>query len=460
MSDEASQSSTPEPNDPLAPQGVAGGVPQSGTDDLPDDLPPVQPPSAGFIVQLFLVPGLIVLVVVGVWALFGRMASSEQNWQVLVEELKQPNQHRRWRGAMGLAQLLASDQRRGDDGDGLTTNPQVAKALTDLLREELDSKTNDEANLKQQAFLARTLGLLDVPEVVLPTLQRAMNPKTDASERMELRKNAVGAVAVIAGRAAERDKADGSTYPGKRLTKLCEFPSLVDDLMDVSNNEEPLIRQIGTFTLGLFPTQASRDRLEALLGHSDDKTRVNAAVALARQKSTKGMPVFKAQFAAAAKKPVAELITPEERTAGRFFWVGVSAATFLLTAVWAFGTTQRSSRMVASMLCVASIIGLSWGIYDLTKNSPTEAPADVAVDNTADSQETLQERRQQARALRFERVIVLQNLLKAVTELGPEFNAGERSELLALIEPIAEQKNIRIDAAKAMRSLKEPAPDK
>ena len=36
---------------------------------LPEDLPPVEPPSAGFILQLFLIPGLIVAVVFGVWCL-------------------------------------------------------------------------------------------------------------------------------------------------------------------------------------------------------------------------------------------------------------------------------------------------------------------------------------------------------------------------------------------------------
>ena len=35
----------------------------------PDDLPPVQPPSAGFLVQLFLVPGIIVAVIVVVWVM-------------------------------------------------------------------------------------------------------------------------------------------------------------------------------------------------------------------------------------------------------------------------------------------------------------------------------------------------------------------------------------------------------
>ena len=52
------------------------------------DLPPVEPPSARFIVQLFVVPGLIVAVIVGAWLLFGKLASAEQDWQKLVQDLK------------------------------------------------------------------------------------------------------------------------------------------------------------------------------------------------------------------------------------------------------------------------------------------------------------------------------------------------------------------------------------
>ena len=51
------------------------------TDDGESALPPVEPPSAGFIVQLFVVPALIVLAVVGVWALFGKIASSDEDWR-------------------------------------------------------------------------------------------------------------------------------------------------------------------------------------------------------------------------------------------------------------------------------------------------------------------------------------------------------------------------------------------
>src|SRR4051812_47122696 len=94
---------------------------------LPDDLPPVQPPSAGFIVQLFLVPGLIVLVIVGVWVGVNRLARSEQDWKTLVDELQSSQEHLRWRGAFGLAQLLQADQKLGGDGPRLVSNPEVAR---------------------------------------------------------------------------------------------------------------------------------------------------------------------------------------------------------------------------------------------------------------------------------------------------------------------------------------------
>ncbi len=39
-----------------------------------DVLPPVEPPSAGFILQLFVVPGIIVAIIVMVWLLFNWVA--------------------------------------------------------------------------------------------------------------------------------------------------------------------------------------------------------------------------------------------------------------------------------------------------------------------------------------------------------------------------------------------------
>jgi len=251
--------------------------------DRGDELPPVRPPSAGFIIQLFVIPALIVAVIVGVWAVFGRMAAGEQDWRELVDEIKNTNEHRRWRGANGLATLLDSDQRLGDRGQNLAENREIATALSELFREGLHKRSQREDDLKQQAFLARTLGLSDVTTTTFPVLQEGMQPDQDR----EVRKNSLAAVAVAAGRAAEKNR-------------TVSEPKLVAGLVEATRDEDALIRQLGTFTLGLVPSEASTERLTVLLGDSDPNTRVNAAVSLARQSSKAGIDVFRDIFRDAA----------------------------------------------------------------------------------------------------------------------------------------------------------------
>ncbi|MDB5385196.1 MAG: hypothetical protein JWM11_842, partial [Planctomycetaceae bacterium] len=166
---------------------------------LPEELPPVQPPSAGFIAQLFLIPGLIVLAIILVWSLVSRMASIEQDWRSLVLDIQSPHPHVRSRAIFGLAQQLSADQNSTDPGPKLCDSVDVAKQLSDLLEKELKSGTGDDNAKKQQAILAQTLALFHTPETVLPTLVHAMQPEHDE----EVRTNALKAIAVIAGRALE-----------------------------------------------------------------------------------------------------------------------------------------------------------------------------------------------------------------------------------------------------------------
>jgi len=243
---------------------------------LPDDLPPVQPPSAGFIVQLFLVPGLIVLVIVGVWVGVNRLASSEQDWRTLVADLQSPHEHLRWRGAFGLAQLLQADQRSIGSGPRLVSNPEVAKELSQLLISELKRHSLQQDDLQQQAFLARTLGLFQIPAAVLPALRFAMQPEHD----LEVRKNALGAVAMIAGHEEE-------------LGVPLNDPELTEDVLTVSADpDHSLIRQMAAYDLGLLPGEKTVRRLEVMLGDADESVQANAAVGLARQKSVLGLPVL------------------------------------------------------------------------------------------------------------------------------------------------------------------------
>lgn len=69
-------------------------------------LPPVQPPSGRFIVQLFVVPGLIILGVVLVLLAFNWISRSERVPSYFLQRLDSDNADVRWRAASDLAQIL------------------------------------------------------------------------------------------------------------------------------------------------------------------------------------------------------------------------------------------------------------------------------------------------------------------------------------------------------------------
>ena len=270
--------------------------------ELSDDLPPVQPPSAGFIVQLFVVPGLIVLAVVAVWALFGRIAAGEQDWRKLAQELQSPNTHIRNRAMYGLAQVLDQDRLRGEQGQHLASNPEIVRGLSDQLVKELQTGSSSLESVAIQQYLTHALGLLNAPDsarVLLPgataadpsgaaslrqaaaasmnaALKSALKPTRD----IEIRKSAAASIAFIASRALERG------------TPL-EAPELVQALIDASSAQEPIMRHAVAWTLGQFRSADAVQHLQVLLGHDDVMTRINAAISLSHSGSTDGLAVFK-----------------------------------------------------------------------------------------------------------------------------------------------------------------------
>jgi HEAT repeats len=254
---------------------MSGPIEDSDVAQLPEDLPPVKPPSAGFLVQLFVVPGLIVLAIVGVWLLFGKLATADQDWRGLVVELQNQNPHRRGRAKMGLAQMLAADQKRDAGDQKLSTNPELARALAEVLTTELNRGGSGAEVVEHLAFLARTLGLLDLPEAVLPALSQAMRADYDR----EIRKNAIGSIAVM----TDRMSTNKTGAP---------FEPFVAELLTVSADDDPLLRQLGAYTLGFFPQPAARERLFVLLEDANPGTRLNAAIALARNGDSGGIAVF------------------------------------------------------------------------------------------------------------------------------------------------------------------------
>jgi hypothetical protein len=253
----------------------------------PQHLPPVAPPSAGFIVQLFLIPALIVGVIVGIYLLFGLLASGELDWRQQVVDVRSANEHVRWRGALSLAQMLDADAQQGASGTGLSRNREIAAALTELFRDTMAQSPRDEEAHKQLEFVTKALGRLDSADVVLPVLLGAIDTDSDP----ELHKHVLTAVAMIAGRAFERNAP-------------LDDASLVRRVIVLSEGADVLSRHQAAFILGLTRVPEARARLEVLLQDGDLMTRANAAIGLARQKSTDGLPVFEEVFADLAARPL------------------------------------------------------------------------------------------------------------------------------------------------------------
>jgi HEAT repeats len=286
-----------------SPEQDSASLPQHH--ELSNDLPPVQPPSASFIVQLFVVPGLIVLAVVAIWALFGRIAAGEQDWRKLALELQSHNTHIRNRAMYGLSQILDQDRLRGKQGQHLASNPEIVSGLSNQLLKELQTGSSSPESVAIQQYLTRALGLLNIPdsadnsaggsqtliegnpaEATSPCQQAAMSMMNalkaalESNRDIEIRKSAVASVAFIAGRSLEQ---------GSPL----DAPELVDALIAASSSSEPVLRHAVAWTLGQFRSEQATQHLQVLLGHDDVLTRINAAISLSHSGSLDGLAVFK-----------------------------------------------------------------------------------------------------------------------------------------------------------------------
>jgi hypothetical protein len=211
--------------------------------------------------------------IVGVYLLFGRLASGEQDWRKQLTDIRSENIHVRWRGALGLSQMLNADVTT--DGERLAENRDVATEIAALLEESIRKASSGEDDLKQQEFLVRTLGVIDVDDVTVPVLRAAIQPGEDST----VRKNALIALGTIAYRRHEA----GTTFDDQPV---------VGDVVAVTNEPDEVLRHVATYTLGLFDSSTSEDRLNVLVEHADRMTQFNAAVGLARRGSSAGMPVF------------------------------------------------------------------------------------------------------------------------------------------------------------------------
>lgn len=307
--------------------------------DGPKGLPPVAPPSGRFIAQLFLVPGLIVAVAVGILWGFSWIVGGGRTAEQYLNSLRSPNAQVQWRAANDLAQILPRDP-------ALASDPRLALDLADLLGEALGKRPRNaespaagrpagiglsdaDAERGFVLVLMNSLGHCRMPAGV-PVL-KAVAAQRDGPEAEPRRQGAVWALAnlgeainQLAGLGpAERERILGvleeecasPDVDRARAARLCrdylrDLPATgpralgVDEtLADCARADDPFLRKLSALALNVWRgSAAENDRMESTLlaltydnghGATDDanlrglEIRYTAVQGLARRGSAK-----------------------------------------------------------------------------------------------------------------------------------------------------------------------------
>jgi hypothetical protein len=246
-------------------------------DDKP--LPPIEPPSASFLVQLFVIPMIIVGIIVVVWLMFSWLAHMGSNPHELVRDLKKPNEAS-WQRALTLADLL-----RNPAHEDLKSDITMATELASVLDAQLDQASFDENSIRLRMFLSRALGEFKVPEA-LPPILRAATIERDPAE-LDVRRTALEAIGVYAN--------------NNREVSLSKNEACMDALIAASRERTDLaaeqqvradLRSTAAFVLGVIGGEAALDRLVILLDDPYTNARYNAATSLCRHGDARAIPVL------------------------------------------------------------------------------------------------------------------------------------------------------------------------
>lgn len=283
--------SDPVDSDPVASAPVASAPVVTG-DQL---LPPVEPPNARFIMQLFIIPAIIVLCVVMVWMLFGWLAShGEEDTGSIVKSLRSSS-HARWQAANELARMLQLEKRYPK----LKENRLLASELAQLLGEYLEAGNADDNSINMRSFLCRSLGEFRVDDGMTVLLKVVREDQQPA-----VRREAIKALAVLGNTFLGEDSPrniDGDVpFPADELVRtLIRLSTDQDDLIrsetayamgayiqgtnsSVQNSAASGTESQGTVSQGKGPLILLLEPLSRLINDTHVDTRYNAALALAR----------------------------------------------------------------------------------------------------------------------------------------------------------------------------------
>ncbi|HUE74403.1 MAG TPA: HEAT repeat domain-containing protein [Pirellulaceae bacterium] len=264
-------------------------------------LPPVEAPTASFILQLFLIPLLIVSIVVLLWLLFSWMAHlGRDNPDALLRRLENFDDNS-WQAAKELADVLRSPDPKYDE---LRADRDLAARLAGMLASDMKTPATGQgkkARAQRRMFLCRALGMFHVTEG-LPVLLECASQERDLVEA-EVRLSAIEAIATLADRLGpEKIRGEKNVLP---TLLAASRASDADEPPPPSSDDEPAVyrphaevRAVSAYTLGIVGGDEALARLAAMLGDTYPAARYNAATGLARQGDVRAIRVIKEMLAA------------------------------------------------------------------------------------------------------------------------------------------------------------------
>lgn len=247
-------------------------------------LPPVAPPTATFIFQLFLIPLLIVSIIVALWLLFGWIAHmGHESAADMVRGIE--------RGDNGSGQLafeLAGLLRSSDPKyDALRNDTALAQRLATFLERDLAETLTaaDEKRVMRRMYLCRLIGEFHVP-TGLGVLLKAAGEERDPIE-VQIRLSAIEAIATLSDHCGPV-----SFQTSDVLNVLLAASRTADDSsapVSKTPSGEPTLyrphaelRAVAAYALGVIGGDEATDRLKQMLHDAYPNARFNAATGLAR----------------------------------------------------------------------------------------------------------------------------------------------------------------------------------
>ena len=243
--------------------------PSESTDWTEQQLPPVKPPTTGFLMQLFFVPMIIVSIIVAVWIMFGWLAQSGTNPKQLSENLRRLNKGS-WQDAHSLSNLLRDPREKE-----LRQDTELAASLSETLSSLIEDPNLAVSPERQELamFLCHALGEFEVIDG-LPTLQTAVD-----SDVFKIRKAAVEGITKLSAKLdGKLDDSRAGLVAALREPAMERAPSAErqDELMYGE------MRSAVAYCLGVVGGDDAKDTLALMLGDPYPEARYNAATGLAR----------------------------------------------------------------------------------------------------------------------------------------------------------------------------------